>query len=287
MGIVCLTHCRRYRLSTLGSFEGGIVPRMIDTHSHLLPGLDHGCPDIETSVRMARAAAEAGVRTVACTPHFLVWDQALIERAGVVIDEVREALTAAGGEVTLRLVFEVDLTVAASVDIESLGRLAIEGSGGAIVIEVPYSGWLPVMEETIFRLSAAGLTPVLAHPERNDRIQKSSDLLVRCLRAGAVAQGTGGSLSGMFGRVTEKTFFKLIEEGHISLIASAAHSVMTEGWTMGPMLTALEGRVPPEDLVTLTETNPALLLKGERPQPVGPYDGGVSWRGKARLPKRR
>ena len=64
---------------------------MIDTHSHLLPGLDHGCPDIETSVRMARAAAEAGVRTVVCTPHFPRWDEELIGRAGVVINEVRAA----------------------------------------------------------------------------------------------------------------------------------------------------------------------------------------------------
>lgn len=260
---------------------------MIDTHSHLLPGLDHGCPDIETSVRMARAAAEAGVRTVVCTPHFPRWDEELIGRAGVVINEVRAALTAAGVEVALRLGFEVDLTVAATVDIESLGRLAIERSGGAIVLEVPYSGWMPAMEETIFRLSAAGLVPVIAHPERNDRIQKSLDLLVRCLRAGAVAQGTAGSLSGMFGRTAERTFFRLIEEGYIRLLASDAHSMMTEGWTMGSMLAALEGRVPPEDLATLTDTNPAQLLAGERPRPVGPYDGNASWRVKARLPRRR
>ncbi|MBN1320244.1 MAG: hypothetical protein JXA87_05295 [Thermoleophilia bacterium] len=243
---------------------------MIDTHSHLLPGLDHGCPDIETSVQMARAAAEAGVQTIVCTPHFTEWDEAFVRRAGEVIEEVREALAAADVDVALRLGFEVDLTVAATVDVETLRALAIEDSGGAILLEVPYSGWMPAVDEIIFQLSAAGLMPVLAHPERNDRIQKSSENLVRCLRAGAVAQGTAGSLGGIFGSTAERAFFRLLEEGLVSLLASDAHAFIHGGWTMGPMLDALAGRVSPDDLVTLTETNPGLLLAGERPRPIGP-----------------
>lgn len=260
---------------------------MIDTHSHLLPGLDHGCPDIDTSVQMARAAMESGVRTIVCTPHFPTWDEALVARAGEVIEEVRAALDTAGVDVALRLGFEVDLAVTATVDLATLSALTIEDSGGAILLEVPYSGWMPVIDETIFRLSTAGLIPVLAHPERNDRVQKSSEPLVSCLRAGAVAQGTAGSLGGIFGPTAERTFFRLIEEGLISLLASDAHAFIHGGWTMDPMLEALEGRVAPDDLVTLTETNPAKLLAGERPQPISAQTGDASWLDKARRLKKR
>lgn len=258
---------------------------MIDTHSHVLPGLDHGCPDLETSVRMVRAAAESGVRTIVCTPHFLEWDEAFVRQAGEVIEEVRAALATAGVEVVLKLGFEVDLTVTVTVDLDTLRGLVFEGSGGAILLEVPFTGWLPYTEETIFRLSTNGFVPILAHPERNDRIQDSPELLTRCLKAGAVAQGTAGSLSGMFGRASEKTFFKLVSEGMMSLLASDAHSFQTDGWTMGPMLAALGDRVSPEDIAVLTDTNPALLVEGKRPDSVVPANAGLSWRDRARRPR--
>ncbi|HZC28110.1 MAG TPA: CpsB/CapC family capsule biosynthesis tyrosine phosphatase, partial [Gaiellaceae bacterium] len=42
---------------------------MIDTHCHLLPGLDDGPQRAVESVELARALARAGVQHVVCTPH--------------------------------------------------------------------------------------------------------------------------------------------------------------------------------------------------------------------------
>jgi protein-tyrosine phosphatase len=245
-----------------------IFPELIDTHSHLLPWVDHGCPDLETSLLMARAAAASGVRTVVCTPHLPDWDEALVRQAREVIEEVRAAVAAAAIDVTLLLGFEVDPSVAVAADKETLKGLAIEGSKGAIVLEMPYSGWPVFMDEMIFRLSTTGFRPVLAHPERNDRVQRSSDLLVGCLKAGAVGQATAASLSGEFGRGPAQTLRRLLSEGLIRLAASDAHAYRKEGWTLAPMLAALAGQVDEAGLAALSETNPARLLAGETPLPV-------------------
>ena len=42
---------------------------MIDLHCHILPGLDDGPATLDDAAKMARAAADDGVRTVVATPH--------------------------------------------------------------------------------------------------------------------------------------------------------------------------------------------------------------------------
>ena len=42
---------------------------MIDLHCHLLPGIDDGPVDMETSLDMARAAEASGITHMVCTPH--------------------------------------------------------------------------------------------------------------------------------------------------------------------------------------------------------------------------
>src|SRR5690242_11606589 len=44
---------------------------MFDVHSHILPGLDDGAPNLSVSLEMAKAYVSQGVECVACTPHIL------------------------------------------------------------------------------------------------------------------------------------------------------------------------------------------------------------------------
>ena len=44
-----------------------------DIHSHLLPGIDDGSPDIETSVQLITGMNRLGYKKLITTPHIL-WD---------------------------------------------------------------------------------------------------------------------------------------------------------------------------------------------------------------------
>jgi protein-tyrosine phosphatase len=241
---------------------------MIDTHAHMLPGVDHGSPDLETTMRMLREAAAQGVETVVCTPHLYELDARLVERAHEVHEEVKIELQKAAIPIRLLLGFEVDAAVAVTADDDTLRGLTIEGSERSLLVEMPYNGWPLYLEQTVFRLSAAGFLPILAHPERNERVQHSPDVLTACLNAGAIVQGTAGSLSSMFRRQSLKTFHELLGRGWFSLLASDAHSQPEYTWTVVPLLADLGKRVSPEGRELLTRVNPARVLAGQRPLPV-------------------
>lgn len=46
-----------------------------DIHSHILPGIDNGSPDWETTMAMLKDAWKAGVREIIATPNYLPWQK--------------------------------------------------------------------------------------------------------------------------------------------------------------------------------------------------------------------
>jgi protein-tyrosine phosphatase len=247
--------------------------KIIDTHSHVLPFVDHGSPDMETTLRMLRASADQGSSTIVCTPHLYELDEGLVERTRETHGEVCAGAEIAGIPVRLLQGFEVDLLVAANADLDTMRRLCIRGDavvGQVVVIEMPFNGWPLFFEQVIHTLSVAGITPIIAHPERNERVQRSPDVLMGCMNAGAVLQGTAGSLSPMFRRDCQKTFFDLLARGWFGLLASDAHSEPEYTWSLAPLLAELGDRLMPEDRDLLVNVNPGRVLEGKRPLPLIP-----------------
>jgi protein-tyrosine phosphatase len=231
---------------------------------------------------MIREAADRGTRTIVCTPHLYEFDSGLVEQAREAHRRVAEVLREQEIPVRLLLGFEVDLTVVASCDLATLRTLCIscpadgalerspEGTSRAMVIEMPYSGWPFYLEQTVLHLTTAGFLPILAHPERNERVQRSPDALAACLNAGAIAQGTAGSLSEMFRKQSMKAFRELLARGWFSLLASDAHSQPRYTWSLEPLLRDIGKDLSAGDQVLLTEVNPARILVGKAPIPLVP-----------------
>ena len=44
---------------------------MIDIHSHILPGIDDGALDFDSSIEMLRVAEKSGVSDIILTPHYI------------------------------------------------------------------------------------------------------------------------------------------------------------------------------------------------------------------------
>jgi protein-tyrosine phosphatase len=249
---------------------------LIDTHSHLLPGLDDGSPDMPSSLEMAREAAALGTSVVVCTPHLLEPGLTPLSLVRKVLEDMKECLQAESIPLRLLLGFEVDLHTAAAARVEELRSFAIEGTD-LLLLEVPHHGWPSMMEELIFRLRSQGFRPILAHPERNSRIQKDPELLSRCLRSGAIAQATTASLTDRFGKETSRAFFRQLTRGEVTLLGSDAHYRRRDSWALAPTLHELEDRMDPAERQRLVQGNPSDLLSGGWPTPVNAFEPEGGW----------
>lgn len=200
---------------------------MIDTHCHLLPGVDDGPPDLDAAVAICRRAAEDGCTAMVATPHLrheLWWngDRRALETRW---RRLREAV---GGAPEIHLGGEIAVN---SQSVEEMIRgsetlLTLAGSR-YLLLELDWRGVGPDPEELIHELAVAGRFPVIAHPERIPWLVGDPPLVLRLLELGATLQVTARALSGEMGRAAQAASRALMDAGLVQFIASDAHDLRT------------------------------------------------------------
>ena len=194
---------------------------MIDLHSHVLFGLDDGAADLEESLEICRAAAADGITVLAATPHVRARDYPTtadqMQAAYAAVAEAARDLIriVPGGELDLA---ELDRPL------EELTPFALAGNPRYLLVETPYTGWPLDLADRLFRLRLGGVTPVLAHPERNREVQRSPALLEPLVAAGALVQLTASSVEGREGSAARACAATLLARQLAHLIASDAHT---------------------------------------------------------------
>jgi protein-tyrosine phosphatase len=209
---------------------------VIDLHSHVLPGLDDGAADLDEAVAMCRAAAEDGIEVLAATPHVRddypttpqQMEQALAELRAAAGDGVR---LVGGGEIDIG---ELDRPR------DELARFALAGNPRYLLVETPYSGWPLDLPARLFRLLTEGITPVLAHPERNAEVQQRPELLEPIVAGGTLVQLTAASVDRRLGERARSCATTLLDRNLAHLIASDAHAPNIRAIGMRAAVAALD-----------------------------------------------
>jgi len=198
---------------------------MIDIHHHLLPGLDDGAADLDTSVTMARLALEEGITHVVCTPHANDRYEFSPSANAAKLTALRVRLEAEEIPLTLGLGCDLHLSYdniqAAHSD---PARFSINGRG-YLLVELPDYGLSVNLAETFYELRLANLTPILTHPERNRTLQAGPSRMKPWLRGGLLIQVTADSVLGHMGQRAEALAHRLLADRWVHFLATDAHSV--------------------------------------------------------------
>ena len=193
----------------------------VDIHSHVIPSGDDGAPDVEAGLELCREAARRGTSILYGTPH--IWPHlVLTEEREHDIRAAHAEMAPRTAEWGLELRLGYELTPTVELLMEDLSRYALAGTR-AVLVELPFSGPLDLVEHVAEHAVTCGLMPVLAHPERADGVV-SDPLVTRDYKEqGWLLQVNATSLLGRHGPESEETGWLLVERGLADIVASDGH----------------------------------------------------------------
>jgi protein-tyrosine phosphatase len=198
---------------------------MIDTHLHILPGVDDGPESMQESLALAQVLTQEGIHMAVATPHY---NDEFPQRSAAEIRErvhdVQQELDRHGVPLRLFAGHEALIKPGLVEDIRA-GHLATLNGGRYLLLELWDQSWQPATERVIFELLASGITPMLAHIERYRVFQAQPKHLASLLRQGVLTQITASSLVGMQGRTAQRAAEALLRQGMVHCIASDAHAL--------------------------------------------------------------
>ncbi len=234
---------------------------MIDIHTHILPGVDDGSPDIETSVNAVRIAKEAGISEIVLTPHYLrgSYDNRRPKLLAI-LTELEKAVADADIEMKFHIGTEVMLDTNILNDI---GKHDLHlADTKYVLVESSMNGFPGFFIHALYDLVRTGYKPILAHPERYMDIQNNIGMAEDLLYRNVYMQINAGSLIGGYGNNVERTAWALIENGFAHFLASDSHC-RGETNSMQGAVEQINERYDEYTSELLTRINPGKMLRGE------------------------
>jgi protein-tyrosine phosphatase len=227
----------------------------IDTHGHLLPGLDDGSTSYQESLEIARRMVRAGYTHLTCSPH--IWPEHVYSPAFITerTKLLQEALDREAIPITLIASGELNLI---SLDLFNLtdDEIPTYGMARKYVLFDFWAGELPEdYWERIERLRALGATPIQAHPERIAAFQDDPDLVDELRGEGVMLQCNLQCLSDKAGTRTRTLAEKWLKERRYFVLGSDLHRIDTLDIRLNGLQRAID-LLGEHEVDRLTKINP-------------------------------
>lgn len=233
---------------------------MIDTHLHILPGVDDGPATMEEAIALARVLVQEGVHAAVATPHYNdEYPRLTAMEVRQRVYDLQQVLNRLAIPLRLFAGHEALIKPGMVEDIQN-GRLATLNGSRYLLLELWNSGWVPATEQVIFELLAFGITPLIAHPERYSIFQKDPQVLAGLQRQGVVTQLTASSLIGGQGKKAQRAAEAFLKRGLIHCIASDAHGLSRRPPQIAQGIQRALQLLGQTGVYQMAEANPAVMV---------------------------
>ena len=194
-----------------------------DIHSHFIPGIDDGAPDMETSITLIKKMQELGYSKVITSPHVMSdFYQNSSETILKGLADVRAELKAQN------INMEIDAAAEYYIDYEFEQKIGKEKfltfGNNYILVELSFMEAPRNLFDIIFKLQLEGYKVVLAHPERYGYYKQED--YDNFTNRGVLLQINFLSLIGHYSTPIQKKTEQLIANNQVSFVGTDCHNMM-------------------------------------------------------------
>ncbi len=194
-----------------------------DMHSHLIPGIDDGSPDMKTSIELIKGMVDLGFSKLITTPH-IMWDmykntrERILEKLEVLRAEVKEQ----------GLLVEINAAAEYFLDDHVQGLLKMKEplltiSENKVLVEFSFAHAPMSLKDILFEMQMQGYQPVIAHPERYIYLENSKEFYDELKDIGCLFQLNLLSLGSYYGRSVHELAQYLIKKDYYNLVGTDLH----------------------------------------------------------------
>ena len=199
---------------------------MLDFHTHILPGIDDGSKNIETSCKMIDMLSGQSVDTVVATPHFYhnkIRFEEFKELRKQALNSLLEELDKKNREKRPKIALGAEVKFFYELGVYPHAEdLCISGTR-FMLVEMPFEKWEHRMYLTLSNLKDnRDITPVIAHIERYFSFNSKKEMIDNLLDSGALIQCNTSFFNSFF---TRGNALKMLKDGFIQFIGTDCHNL--------------------------------------------------------------
>ena len=235
---------------------------IIDTHCHILPGVDDGAKNADETRRMLRMAFKDGIDEIIATPHFNCdMDASVLEkRMGAYL---RTCKYAKEMNPTARIYLGNELYYSEGVvDALDRGDALTLNQTKYVLVEFPVYSEFRYIRQAVQNLQYAGYLPVIAHIERYQGMKKEEQV-AELAGMGACMQVNVSSVMGKAGWSTRWYLLKLMRHGLIHVLGTDAHGATHRRPEMRDCLSYIDKKIGKTYREEISTINPSRIIRGE------------------------
>jgi protein-tyrosine phosphatase len=203
--------------------QGGLARLYCDMHSHLIPGVDDGAPDMDTVLQLIRGLVDLGYRKIITTPH-IMWD--LYKNTHETIRTKEKMVKAALEQEGIDVEFHAAAEYFMDDHFEELldtDEPLLTLKENVVLVEFSLVSLPLDLRDKIFKLQIKGYQPVIGHPERYLYFGADKNWYADLKATGCWFQLNLLSINGYYGRGPADLAQFLLRRKYIDLLGTDLH----------------------------------------------------------------
>lgn len=229
-----------------------------DTHCHILPGVDDGSTDIETSLKMLEMSISEGIQNIILTPHYIA-GQTNADLIQLQFEKLQYEVQKNGLEVQLFLGNELYYSPGI-LDALKKGQALTIADTSYVLIEFQTDISFEKMRQAFHELFMNGYRPILAHLERFHCLREQPHRVEQLIDAGIYMQANTNS----FLREDDfKLLIPFVKKGWIHFLGTDSHRADWRPPQMRKTIQVLQKHLEKEELMDLLISNTEKMIRNQ------------------------